>query len=132
MIDRRGVLKASMVGPSMIAAGAVSSAADTVEGPGPKLSLPCVISTWDFGVAANQPGRCCPRVDGRLTRSRPGRGSPARILKRKPDTAKDLQVGFLAINKRGEVGAWAIQKGFTYALCDSRKQDRLLPGESFY
>jgi N4-(beta-N-acetylglucosaminyl)-L-asparaginase len=56
----------------------------------------------------------------------------ARILKRKPNAGKDLQVGFLAINKRGEVGAWAIQKGFTYALCDARKQDGLLPGPSFY
>jgi N4-(beta-N-acetylglucosaminyl)-L-asparaginase len=55
----------------------------------------------------------------------------ARILKRKP-AAKDLQVGFLAINKRGDVGAWSIQRGFTYALCDGRKQDRVLPGESFY
>jgi N4-(beta-N-acetylglucosaminyl)-L-asparaginase len=55
----------------------------------------------------------------------------ARILKRKPQ-AKDIQVGFLAINKRGEVGAWSIQKGFTYALCDGRKQDALLPGKSFY
>ena len=55
----------------------------------------------------------------------------ARILKRKP-MAKDLQVGFLAINKQGEVGAWAIQSGFTYALCDARKQDRLLPGGSVY
>ena len=55
----------------------------------------------------------------------------ARIVKRKPD-AKDLQVGFLAINKQGEVGAWAIQTGFTYALCDAERQDRLLPGASFY
>ena len=54
----------------------------------------------------------------------------ARILKKKPH-AKDIQVGFLAINKRGEVGAWAIQKGFSYALCDARKQDRLIPSDSF-
>ena len=52
-----------------------------------------------------------------------------RILKRKPN-AKDLQVGFLAINKRGEVGAWAIQSGFSYALCDGRKQDGLLASGS--
>ena len=54
-----------------------------------------------------------------------------RILKKKP-AAKDIQVGFLAINKRGEVGAWAIQKGFTYALCDAASQDRVLPGASSY
>ena len=55
----------------------------------------------------------------------------ARILKRKPE-AKDIQVGFLALSKTGEVGAWSIQKGFSYALCDSAKQDGLLPGKSFY
>ncbi len=55
----------------------------------------------------------------------------ARILKRKP-AAKDLQVGFLAIDKSGAVGAWAIQQGFTYALCDGARQDRLLKGGSTY
>ncbi|MFN0033131.1 MAG: N(4)-(beta-N-acetylglucosaminyl)-L-asparaginase [Flavobacteriales bacterium] len=29
---------------------------------------------------------------------------------------KEIQVGFLAINKAGEIGAYALQKGFTYAL----------------
>lgn len=32
---------------------------------------------------------------------------------------KDIQVGFLAINKKGEHGAFALQKGFSYALADS-------------
>ena len=54
-----------------------------------------------------------------------------RILKRKPET-KTLQVGFLAINKKGEVGAWAIQKGFSYSLCDQTSQDRIVPGQAFY
>ena len=55
----------------------------------------------------------------------------ARILKKKP-AAKDIQVGFLALSKTGEVGAWSIQKGFSYALCDGARQDRLEPGESFW
>jgi len=55
-----------------------------------------------------------------------------RIIKRKPAAAKDLQVGFLALNKRGEVGAWAIQKGFSYAVCDAHKQDALIPAHSSY
>ena len=55
----------------------------------------------------------------------------ARILKKKP-AAKDIQVGFLALSKSGEVGAWSIQKGFSYALCDAGSQDRLLAGKSFY
>jgi N4-(beta-N-acetylglucosaminyl)-L-asparaginase len=29
---------------------------------------------------------------------------------------KDVQVGFLAINKQGEIGAYALQKGFQYAV----------------
>jgi N4-(beta-N-acetylglucosaminyl)-L-asparaginase len=60
------------------------------------------------------------------------REAVARIIKRKPATAKDIQVGFLAMNKKGEVGAWAIQKGFSYAVCDATKQDALIPGKSFY
>src|SRR5476651_2266632 len=47
-----------------------------------------------------------------------------RIIKKKPDTAKNIQVGFLAINKKGEHGAYAIQKGFSYAVCNKEKQDR--------
>jgi N4-(beta-N-acetylglucosaminyl)-L-asparaginase len=56
----------------------------------------------------------------------------ARIIKRKPDTAKEIQVGFLAINKKGEYGAYALHKGFTYAVCDAKKQDLIIPGKSFY
>jgi N4-(beta-N-acetylglucosaminyl)-L-asparaginase len=52
-----------------------------------------------------------------------------RILGKRPQ-AKDEQVGFLAIDRHGEVGAWAIQKGFSYALCDASRQDRLLPAEA--
>lgn len=55
-----------------------------------------------------------------------------RIIKRKPDTSKEIQVGFLAINKKGEYGAYALHKGFTYAVCDAKKQDLIIPGESFY
>jgi N4-(beta-N-acetylglucosaminyl)-L-asparaginase len=54
-----------------------------------------------------------------------------RILKKKPD-AKMEQVGYLAINKKGEVGAWAIQKGFSYSLCDQTSQDRIVPGQAFF
>ncbi|PSR57173.1 glycosylasparaginase [Adhaeribacter arboris] len=53
-----------------------------------------------------------------------------RIINKKPEKAKDLQVGFLALNKKGEYGAYAIQKGFSYAVCTSEKQDLLLPSKS--
>ncbi len=55
-----------------------------------------------------------------------------RIIKRKPDTAKEIQVGFLAINKKGEYGAYAIQKGFSFAVCNIEKQDTLIDGKSHY
>ncbi|WP_049620961.1 N(4)-(beta-N-acetylglucosaminyl)-L-asparaginase [Frateuria defendens] len=55
-----------------------------------------------------------------------------RIVRRKPERARSLQVGFLAMSKRGEVGAFAIQQGFSYAVCDAARQDRLLPGASLY
>jgi N4-(beta-N-acetylglucosaminyl)-L-asparaginase len=42
-----------------------------------------------------------------------------RIVKRDPAKAKEMQVGFLALSKRGEVGAFAIAKGFTYAVTNS-------------
>jgi len=41
-----------------------------------------------------------------------------RILKRSPEKAKELQVGFLALNKNGEYGSYGLQKGFTYAVHD--------------
>ncbi|WP_115001400.1 N(4)-(beta-N-acetylglucosaminyl)-L-asparaginase [Xanthomonas campestris] len=55
-----------------------------------------------------------------------------RLVRRKPELTRTLQVGFLAMNKRGEVGAFAIQKGFSYAVCDAQRQDLLVPGESHY
>ena len=39
-----------------------------------------------------------------------------RIVNRDKTKAKMLQVGFLAMNKKGEHGAYAIQKGFVYSL----------------
>lgn len=55
-----------------------------------------------------------------------------RIIKKKPETAKTIQVGFLAINKKGEYGAYAIQEGFSYAVCNKEKQDLLIKGKSHY
>jgi N4-(beta-N-acetylglucosaminyl)-L-asparaginase len=40
----------------------------------------------------------------------------SRILKKNPAKAKDIQVGFLALNKSGEYGAYCLQKGFNYAV----------------
>ncbi len=42
-----------------------------------------------------------------------------RIVKRNPAKAKEFQVGFVALSRRGEVGAFAIQKGFTYSITNA-------------
>lgn len=39
-----------------------------------------------------------------------------RIIKNNGDKAKNLQVGFLALNKKGEYGGYALQKNFTMAV----------------
>jgi N4-(beta-N-acetylglucosaminyl)-L-asparaginase len=41
-----------------------------------------------------------------------------RLISKNPNY-KDVQVGFLALNKKGEHGAYALQKGFNYALADN-------------
>ncbi|PPL03755.1 isoaspartyl peptidase/L-asparaginase family protein [Parapedobacter indicus] len=60
------------------------------------------------------------------------REAVGRIAKKKPDTAKQIQVGFLALNKKGAYGAFALQKGFSYAVCHQQQQDMLVRGESLY
>ena len=48
-----------------------------------------------------------------------------RIIKRNGKKAKDIQVAFLALNKKGEYGAYCIQKGFNYAVCSSDDSNTL-------
>jgi N4-(beta-N-acetylglucosaminyl)-L-asparaginase len=55
-----------------------------------------------------------------------------RIIKKKPEKSKNIQVGFLAINKKGEYGAYAIQPGFTFAVCNADKDDLIIKGKSYY
>src|ERR1700743_2945418 len=50
MTDRRTILKASMLAPALLA-----KSASAATGPaGIQMKLPCVVSTWPFGVAANK------------------------------------------------------------------------------
>ena len=42
-----------------------------------------------------------------------------RIVKRNEAKAKEIQVGFLALSKNGEIGAFSIQKGFTFAVTNA-------------
>jgi isoaspartyl peptidase/L-asparaginase-like protein (Ntn-hydrolase superfamily) len=41
-----------------------------------------------------------------------------RIIQKNPEKAKTIQVGFLALSKNGEYGAYCLQKGFTFAVQD--------------
>lgn len=51
-----------------------------------------------------------------------------RIVKIKGAKAKDIQVGFLAVNKKGQVGAYAIHKGFSYAI-KTKEMEKLIPSK---
>ncbi len=42
-----------------------------------------------------------------------------RIIQKNPERSKTIQVGFLALNKNGEYGAYCLQKGFTFAVHNS-------------
>jgi N4-(beta-N-acetylglucosaminyl)-L-asparaginase len=55
-----------------------------------------------------------------------------RIVRKRREASKTLQVGFLAKNQDGEVGAWAIQPGFAYAVCDAKDQRALVPAKSVF
>ena len=54
-----------------------------------------------------------------------------RIIKNNPAKAKTLQVGFVAVNKKGEYGAYALQEGFVYAV-KSLQEDVVYKAAFFY
>ena len=51
-----------------------------------------------------------------------------RIVNRNKAKAKTLQVGFLAMNKKGQYGAYAIQKGFVFSV-KSDKENEIHPSK---
>ncbi|HXB95920.1 MAG TPA: N(4)-(beta-N-acetylglucosaminyl)-L-asparaginase [Puia sp.] len=54
-----------------------------------------------------------------------------RIARIKKDKAKDIQVAFIAINKKGETGAYALQKGFSYAI-RSNSEEKMIQAKSYF
>jgi N4-(beta-N-acetylglucosaminyl)-L-asparaginase len=48
------------------------------------------------------------------------------IAKRKNKSLDELQIGFIAINKKGEHGAYCLQKGFNYAVFTPEINNQLL------
>lgn len=56
-----------------------------------------------------------------------------RIVKRDPAKAKEIQVGFLALSKKGEIGAYSIAKGFTYSVTNSQyPKGRVFEAKSYF
>jgi N4-(beta-N-acetylglucosaminyl)-L-asparaginase len=52
----------------------------------------------------------------------------SRIIKNQ--NYKDMQIGYLAINKDGEHGAYAVHQGFNYAL-HQKGENKLIDSNSF-
>jgi N4-(beta-N-acetylglucosaminyl)-L-asparaginase len=54
-----------------------------------------------------------------------------RIANRNAGKPVDFQVGFLALNKHGEYGAYALQEGFTYSVRND-KEDRIFEAKHLF
>jgi N4-(beta-N-acetylglucosaminyl)-L-asparaginase len=54
-----------------------------------------------------------------------------RIVAKNPEASKNVQVGFLALNKKGEYGAYALQSGFSYSVRNG-KEDKIYESKHIY
>ena len=54
-----------------------------------------------------------------------------RIARIKKEKAKDIQVAFIAINKKGVAGSFALHPGFSYAL-KTNDREQLIKAKSFF
>lgn len=54
-----------------------------------------------------------------------------RVIKISKEKSKDIQIGFLAVNKNGEYGAYSLQKGFTYSV-KNQGVDTVFTAKSYY
>lgn len=54
-----------------------------------------------------------------------------RIVNRDPKASRELQVGFVALAKSGAVGAFSIQKGFTYSVTNNQI-NKTFPSDSYF
>lgn len=56
-----------------------------------------------------------------------------RVVKRDPKKAKEMQVGFVALSRTGEIAAFAIQKGFSYTVTSAKYPDgKVFQSESWF
>ena len=54
-----------------------------------------------------------------------------RIVLRSPEKSKSIQVGFVALNKKGEYGGYSLQPGFSFSV-KSNSVDKVFPAKSYY
>jgi N4-(beta-N-acetylglucosaminyl)-L-asparaginase len=54
-----------------------------------------------------------------------------KVARIKKEKAKEIQVAFIAINKKGETGGYALQKGFSYAI-KSNSEERMVAVKSYF
>ena len=54
-----------------------------------------------------------------------------KIARIKKEKAKDIQVAFIAINKKGETGGYALHPGFSYAI-KSGSEEQLIKAQSYF
>lgn len=55
-----------------------------------------------------------------------------RLVRINPAKAKDFQVGFIAINKQGEYGAYSVNPGFSYSVTAGEDGGKVLMATSHY
>ena len=61
------------------------------------------------------------------------REAVSRVVKRDPSKARELQVGFVALSRKGEIGAFAVQKGFSYSVTNSEfPKGKVFRSESWF
>ena len=54
-----------------------------------------------------------------------------RLHHKNPEAYKTIQVGFIALNRKGEYGAFALQKGFSFAIKNG-KDEKIIDAKSLY
>jgi isoaspartyl peptidase/L-asparaginase-like protein (Ntn-hydrolase superfamily) len=127
MTTRRRFLTQSLMGGAALVGGMKAGAAAAGGGP-------IVVRTWDFGKQEKTPHVTLAgegALQFALANGFRKEDLLERIIRRHPSKAKDIQVGFLALNKKGEYGAFCLQKGFTYAV-RSEREEKMYDGKSIY
>ena len=55
-----------------------------------------------------------------------------RLIKINPEKAKDFQVGFIALNKNGEYGSYAVNPGFVFSVTTEPGNGIVIKSKSYY